>query len=332
MPRSTAPPRIAALVVLALSSPRTARAQGSDPATAAELFREGRAALEAMDYPVACGKLLDSLRLDARVGTLISLGDCEQATGRLASARLRMQQAAQLARRNGDERAAYCQDRFEVLDVRVPRVTLRIAPGAPPGTFVRKDSVDVGPSALGVALPVEVGKHLIVGLARLHDTRSYEIDVKEGDNLDLVVEPGGMLPDLPVAPEDLPPPDKPLPPPPPLPPGPLRTYAYVAGALGLAGLGMGTYFGVKAIDGASGSPGVCTGSGCDALGAYVRREARANGNASMVAFAAGGALLAGSVVLYVVSAPRSPSAPETRTALRLVTASGGAGLDVAGVW
>src|ERR1700677_370719 len=157
-----------------------------------------------------------------------------------------MQQAAQLARRLGDDRAKYCQDRFEVLDVRVPRITIRVAPGAPPGTFVRKDSVDVGATALGVALPVEVGKHVVVGLARSHDTRSYEVEVKEGDNVDLVIEPGGMLPDVPVAPEDLPPTDKPAPPAPLPPPGPLRTYAYVAGALGVAAAGFGTYFGLQA--------------------------------------------------------------------------------------
>ncbi|HEY3818362.1 MAG TPA: hypothetical protein VGL81_14380 [Polyangiaceae bacterium] len=301
MPRSTALPAVAAVFALSLGASPLARAQAPDPPTAAELFRQGRDALDAMDYPVACAKLLDSLRLDVHVGTLISLGECEQGLGKLATARLRMQQAAQLARRLGDDRAKYCEDRFDVLDMRVPRLTIRIAPGAAPGTFVRKDSVDVGASELGVALPIEVGKHMIVGLARFHDTRSYEIEAKEGDRLDVVVEPGGFVPDLLIAPEDLPPTGKP---PPPLPrprENPLRTSAYVSGALGLAGVGFGTYFGLKAIAGAKGAPGHCTGNACDAVGAVVRRDAVQTGNLATGTFAVAGALLAGSVVFYVLS-------------------------------
>jgi hypothetical protein len=190
----------------------------------------------------------------------------------------------------------------------------------------------VGTAALGVALPVEVGKHVVVGLARFHDTRSYEVDMKEGDNLELVVEPGGLLPEVPVAPEDLPPTDKPIPPPPLPPPGPLRTYAYVAGALGVAAAGFGTYFGLQAMGWRSGSPGVCTGSVCDETGTVVRRDAIQAGNASTVTFAAAGVLLAGGIVLYVVSEPRAPVPAAASAALRIAPAPGGGGLDFTGVW
>ena len=111
-----------------------------DPAAAAELFRQGRAALEAKDYPLACAKLRESLRLDVpHVGTLISLAVCEEATGKLAGARLHWQQAADLARGRGDERAEYCAQQLAAIDKRVPRLTIRIAPGAPAGTFVLYD-------------------------------------------------------------------------------------------------------------------------------------------------------------------------------------------------
>jgi len=316
-------------VIAVTGAPSEARAQVTDAAAAAELFRQGREALEAKDYPLACAKLLDSLRLDVRVGTLFSLGECEDALGKVASARLRMQQAGQLARRIGDPRAAACDARFATLDARVPRLLLHIAPGAPPATFVRKDSVDVGPTALGVPLPVEVGPHLVVGLAPHHDTRSYAVDAVEGKLVELAIEPGPLLPDLPIAPEDLPPADRPAAPPPPPPSrsNPVRTSAYVAGALGLATVGFGAYFGIQAIHEASGAPGHCSGNVCDAQGAAVRHDAVEAGNASTVVFAAGGVLLAGAVVLYVLSPGSEP-----QTTVRVAPVAGGANVGVARAW
>lgn len=325
-----------AILMAVLGAPHVAHAQASDPAAAAELFRQGRIALEAADYPLACAKLLDSLRLDVHVGTLISLAQCEEAIGKPASARLHTLQAAQLARRIGDNRASYCEERFAALDARVPRLTIRIAPGAPPGTFVRKDSVDVGPTALGVPLPIEVGTHMIVGLAPLRDTRSYTVEAAEGKSTELTVEPGDLLPDIPIAPEDLPPGDAPaltaLPPKalssaPAAPSSTLQTAAFVAGALGLAGIGFGTYFGVRAIDGEGGAPGHCNGNVCDAAGVVVRRDAITDGNASTLTFVASGALLAAGVVMYLAS-PRGP----TSAALRLAPTTAGATFDLVGAW
>jgi hypothetical protein len=293
---------VLAVVSVALALSRAAGAQGADPAAAAELFRQGRAALEAKDYEGACEKLLESLRLDVRVGTLISLGECEDARGKIASARLRWQQAAQLARRAGDERAGYCEQRFAAIDARVPRLTIRIAPGAAPWTFVRKDSVDVGPAAIGVPLPIEVGTHVIVALAPKHDTRSYTVVGEEGRSTELVVQPGGQLPELPPDRDDIPPGvEPPRPAVQPQKVRPLRTASYVTGALGLVGLGMGTYFGVQAIVEANQSSQHCNVDLCDHEGTQLRRDAIGAGNASTVAFAAGGALAASGVVMFVLS-------------------------------
>jgi serine/threonine-protein kinase len=319
---------VAVAFVGAVAAPRAGLAQSTDPSAAAELFRQGRAALEARNYPLACAKLRDSLRLDLRVGTLISLGECETATGKLASARLRMQRAAELARRTGDDRAPYCEAQFATLDARVPRLIIRVASDAPPGTFVREDGVDVGATELGVPLPVEVGTHQIVGLARSHDARSYEVDAVEGKTTEVTVQAGDLL-DIPVAPEDEPPDFRARPVPAPVPARPsttLRTAAYVAAALGFAGMGIGSYFGVKAISGKSGSPGHCAGNVCDATGVVVRREAIDAGDASTVAFGTSAALLAAGVVLYLAS-------PGTGTAAVRVTATaGGAAVGLVEAW
>src|SRR5580692_3784072 len=93
-------PRLA--VTLAIATPAMAQAPPSaattDPPTAAELFHQGRAALEEKNYEVACPKFAESQRLAPHVGTLISLAECEEAVGRLARARGYWQQAIDLAR------------------------------------------------------------------------------------------------------------------------------------------------------------------------------------------------------------------------------------------
>ncbi len=331
--------RLAAAMVAAavLAASRAPRAQTSDPAAAAELFRQGRAALDAKDYEMACGRLLESLRLDARVGTLISLGECEEARGQLAAAQLRWRQAAQLARRIGDARAAYCDERVAAIDPRVPRLTIRFAPGVPPGTFVRRDSVDVGPAAIGVALPIEVGHHVVVALAPRHDARTYPVDGEEGKSTELVVEPGGPLPDLPMEPDDIPPglpvvgtPVAPFaaPEPPRVAPW-LRPVSAVAGVLALAGVAAGTYFGIRAIQGASDSAPHCTGNDCDAQGTQQRRDAILAGNLSTGAFVEAGVMAGLGTLAFVLSLPRQPVRP-VRVA-PAVSARGG-GVSVVGSW
>lgn len=319
---------VGAALTVTTSRPASAQAS-SDPAAAAELFRQGRAALDEKDYALAGDKLLESLRLDLRVGTLISLGVCEEATGKLASSRLRWQQAAQLARRIGDMRAAYCEEHFAAIDARVPRLTIRVAPAAPPWTFVRKDSVDVGPAAIGVPLPIELGPHVVVALAPHHDTRSYAVEGVEGQSTEIVVEPGGLLPELPPSPDDIPPPTVALPTPrPPRPQNGLRIAALGAGVLGLAGLGAGTYFGLKAIAGANDALPHCTGDVCDHTGAVARRDAMTAGNLSTAMFVEGGAMLGAGAVLFVLSLRGGSDAVRvTPTA-----AAGGAGVRVTGAW
>ena len=66
------------------------------------------------------------------MGTLISLADCEQATGRLASARQHWQEAADFADALHDSlnRGAYARQKFADIDKRVPKLVLRLANGA----------------------------------------------------------------------------------------------------------------------------------------------------------------------------------------------------------
>jgi hypothetical protein len=286
-----------------------ARAQTTDRAAAAELFREGRKALEDKDYGAACPKFEESLRYDRRVGTLLSLAECEEARGKLAVARTRFQEAEDLAREQGDPRVSFAKERFDAVDARVPRLLVHLSREAPTDASIERDGVAIGAASLDVALPVEVGSHKVVITAPHRSPRTFEVALSEGDRRELLVEPGeplleatveGTAPRSSGARGDAAAPAAPLA----FEWQPRRIAALGAGALALVGIAVGSYFGIKAIEERSGAPGICVGDVCDSLGTTVRENAIHAGNISTVAFVAGGALAAAGVVLWVVSPSR----------------------------
>jgi len=286
------------MIAVALAAPAMAQApsnpSSTDPPTAAELFHQGRAALEEKNYEVACPKFAESQRLDPHVGTLVSLAECEEAVGQLARARGHWQQAIELARTLVDSRLSAAQERFDQIDRRVPRLTLRSVPNLPAEVVVRKDDVDVGRMSLDAPLPVEVGRHTVVVSSPGFEASTTVVVLGEAESREVTIAVGPALaPTPPVEPErtatPLPPPRK----------SPLRSVALVAGGAGLVGIGIGSVLGLEAIA-AKGQPaGVCDPA-CDAH-ANSRNAALGEGDASTVAFIAGGALVAAGVVLWLAA-------------------------------
>jgi hypothetical protein len=195
------------LAIFATASPFLARAQlpatalshdlvarSSDIATAAELFRQGRAAFEARDFRTARARLLESARLNPRVGTFISLAECEEAIGLLAVARAHWQQAVDLGAAQADSRVAFARDRLHQIDSRVPRLTLSLPSEAPEGTLVRVDDIALGSASTGIALPAEVGKHVLLVAAPGHVVAHVEIDLAEGERREVRLSLGPPVP------------------------------------------------------------------------------------------------------------------------------------------
>jgi hypothetical protein len=85
---------------------------------------------------------------------------------------------------------------------------------------------------------------------------------------------------------------------------------------------LGTYFGLQASAdlGDSNARGNCVGDHCNATGTQARNDALSAATVSTVAFIAGGAAIAGGVVLWLTT-PRGPSARVGLTGL--VTGQGG---------
>jgi hypothetical protein len=319
---------VAALVVTA---PGASLAQTGDPAAAAELFRQGREAMGRGDLATACPKFSESQRLDAKVGTLINLAQCEEQLGKLASAQRHWAAAQALAHAQGDAREAYVTQQIDAIASRVPHVVVRLAPGAPADTGVSLDGVSVAPGDLGSPLAADAGAHVVVAAAAGRGEHRFDVRTTDGATAEVTVEPGDVLP--------------PRPPPPPASAlatggapttqtgeqpggtGAQRWIAYGLGGLGVVAAGLGTVWGIQAVN-AKGEPGCQNGvCGTDAE-AQVQRDGRAAGDRATVSFIAAGVLLASGVTLWL-TAPRTSSqarGPSVETRVGIGT------IGVRGTW
>jgi hypothetical protein len=304
----------------------SSRLAGAQSAEAQELFDEGRRALASGDYATACTKLDASERLERAVGTLLSLAECEDGLGRLASERLHLQEAASWAEATHDplNRGPVARKRFDEVDQRVPRVTLLRAPGAPADSRVARDGVDLGSAAFDAALPLDPGRHVFVVSAAGRSSATYELTLKERERRALPVEPGseeqaprdqragGASPTRHAASSQ-------------------RAWAYGLGGVGVVGVVVGSVFGLRTLSTWSDAKRDC-GAGC-AQGSPARAEAssaQTDATVSTIALAAGGLALAAGAYLFFTATPDDKSAARVRVSPWM--AAGGGGASLAGTW
>jgi hypothetical protein len=159
-------------------------------AVAQRLFREGRGLLKAHDYERACAVFAQSAELDARVGTLASLGECEEGRGRLASAWSAWQKALYAAQAANDRRLEAVRRDFERIDERVPKLTIQ-APSAPAGIRILVDqSIPLNAASLGIPFPVNAGVHTVSAVAPGKVAWSTRVDAPtEGSQATVVIPP-----------------------------------------------------------------------------------------------------------------------------------------------
>ncbi len=295
-----------------------ARAQHGDSAAAEQLFTAGREAFERGDYATACPKFEESQRLDPAAGTLINLAACYEKVGRLASAweawRTALRQLAP-----GDERRPTVERMAAAMEKRVPRLRLELAPGAPPGTRVARDAVDLGAASLGVALPVDPGRHLVVVTAPDHLERRYDVEVPEGQTTKLAVAAGEKrLPAPPpaVAPGPKKAPDAEAPADRTESSGSTRTLGFVVAGAGALGVAVGSVTGILALKKKSDMLDDCEKVGdryqCGSSGLDAADSGRTLATVSTVAFAVGAVGIAGGVWLILSSNGHSTTALTAR--------------------
>jgi hypothetical protein len=274
-------------LLLAVAIPlvcRSARGDAADPAET--LFRQGRASADAGDYPHACVAFAESLRLDAAPGTLLNLADCEEHVGRLASAWGHFQRLQSVLPVT-DERWEIARERVVLLAPRVPWMSVTLAPDAPRDSRVFRDDVEMDASRLAVPRPVDPGPHSLLVVAPWREARTVTVVAVEHETLRVVASAGPPLqhevarPALAAR------------------PAADRTAAWVAGGTGVALLGVGTYFGSRALaerhwSDASCAEGVCANAAALAEYQSARSDARVSDVAlgiGVLALAVGGYLL-----------------------------------------
>ena len=333
-------PRLAALVTLAavMASAPLARAQGGSEAAATALFDEGRRLMAAHKFAEACPKLAESERLAPSGGTLLNLADCYEHTGQTASAWVAWKDVASRANAAGKsdvEKRALAK--AAALEPALARLTIAVdAASDVPGLDVKRDGVALGHTEFGVAIPVNPGPHVVEATAPKKKSFSAKVDVaaKQADaRLTVTMEDdatAGAPPPPPPGPE-APPPTLPATPPPAPAPGAsgLKTVGLVVGGVGIAGLVVGSLFGLdaKSKNDQALQPQNCrTSTLCTQNGLNLTSDAKAAASRATIAFVAGGVLVAGGVVLWLV-APSSSAQTGLRVAPLLSASAGGLSLD-----
>ena len=330
----------AAMLVFA-SAAQGAGAQAADVAVAESLFREGKERMAAKDYPRACPKLADSLRLDPATGTLLALAMCHERAGKLASAWAEYTDAAARSKREARldrekaarEKVAALEPRLSFLTIAVPRVA-----GETSGIEITRNGVPVGTGTLGTAVPVDGGTHTIAASAPGKKSWSAQVTISasgEHHTMNIpALEESAPAPAAPVAAKSAPATAKPplAAAAPPVTPSEASSvpveadsakggsgYGVLAAgtiAGGVVSVGIATAYALKAMAKNEDSKNGCDGDRCSPAATQDRLDARAFGNVATIGFLAGGALIAMGTTIYLVGSPTPASPTRTSTPAR----------------
>jgi hypothetical protein len=294
--------------------PRSAYAQKANSAAAQALFESARDLMKKGKYAEAVPKLEESQRLDPGSGTLLNLGICYEHQGLTASAWTTYLEAVASARADGKaDRAKSAQQHADALSPRLARLTIRPPADPVAGLEVRRDGTLVGAGQLGSPIPADPGNHVVAATAPGRKAWQTTVVLREGASETLLIPVLAMAASstaakpadvskhpetaAPVAatPENAVPDD----------PGrSQRVVALVVGGVGVAGLAVGTVFGLRSKSLHDDAQATCTGAACtDDNGVNLMNEARAAGNVSTVAFLVGAAGVAVGATLWF-TAPR----------------------------
>lgn len=304
---------LGALVVASIGAvARGARAQGN---TAQAQFDYGLAEMEAGRFVSGCPALAESYRIDPHPGVLFTLAECENKWGRIASALTHYaayldlfdhMSAEQKAHQRGRDRVS--KEQLDRLRPEVPQLAVSLPATAPPETMVTRDGEPLGAPSLGVALPVDPGDHVVV--ARTPDGVAHEMRVTlaRAERKALVADLSAASVRTPAAGAAAPGPAAAAPRPDhprPAATSPLRTLAWVAAGVGVAGLVLGGVAGAVVLgDKSTIDAGCQPDRTCNAAGLNAAGQAQTFGVVSDVGFGVGAAGVVTSVVLFVLSPSR----------------------------
>ena len=314
-----------AAALMMQSSP--AHAQGS---VAEALFQEGKRLMAEGKYTEACPKFAESQRIDPGAGTLTALALCHRGEGKTATAWSEFKEVISLARRdNRKDREQVAQENIAELEPKLSKLRVVVDPAAEAQHVeVRIDDTVVTRAAFGQPLPVDPGARRV--LATAPGKKPFETTVQVGAEHDEKSVSIPKLEDDPRAIEAIGERSAPAA------TAPTSKAVDTSGGeqrlvvptlislgVGLAGIGVGTVFGVQALGAQSDLDAVCPARKCGPDSRNDIDSLQTSSTISTVGFIVGGVGLAGAAVLYIVG---RPSSKETTTAtIRPVFTASGVG-------
>ena len=229
-------PHSLAFVVALAAMLRSGSASADDRAIAEQAFQQGRELMAAGHVAEACPKFEAAAKLSPTAGVRLNLADCYARLGRTASAWAKADEALAIAERAGDVAAAdLARSRMADLEPKLCYVTIVVATtGVVPGMEVRLDGEAIPEALWGTPLPVDPGEHEVAVRAPARRPWARKTTVTVSGARARVAVPALAEEGAPTSPAR----GRGL--------GTTEVLAIVAGGLGLAGLGIGTAFGLDA--------------------------------------------------------------------------------------
>ena len=307
-------------------------------ALAEVLFREAKALSDAQQFDQGCPKFQESHRLDPKPGTILNLAVCHEKQGKTASAWLDYIEAASFAARAGQkDREAFAKEQAAKLEKMLPRLVVRV-PVTTPGLIVKLDSAPLSDAAWGSLAPINPGNHSLEATASGYQGWSKTITIENAPG-DIEVIVPKLEPDVVEKPkpelssggpktDGQEKPKKDVPPIPP-PKSSFNKPLWIGvglGGVGLAGMIIGTAFGVQTLNLRDAGNAECGPAPletyCTKMGLDLQAQAASAAPISTIGFVVGGVGLGAGAALVLLGLRQGAPAPSRAWVLPHVDRTG----------
>ncbi|MET0591534.1 MAG: hypothetical protein ABW133_02470 [Polyangiaceae bacterium] len=311
----------------------------ADKSLATQLFKEGRTLVDQGKYAEGCRKLEESQRLDPGGGTLLNVALCHEKEGRTASAWAEFVEALGIARKDDrPQRIEIAQQHIQSLEPTLSRLVVQVPQGSElPDLEIKRDGTAIRRAAWGTAMPVDPGEHVLEAFALGKipwkqtvtvggNAETKTIAVPALDNAPVVATPaqpaatgGGASSTSFVEVKK-----------------PINPAAWVAFGIGAAGLGVGSYFGIRAMSEQQTADDKCPQDRCTREGSTANSEAIKFANISTVGFGVG--ILGVGLGTFLLLSRGSTTVPSNAASTKWVAPRDvafdvtGQGVTVRGAW
>jgi len=265
------------------------------------LFFTARGMMEAGRYADACTKFEESYHLDAAAGTLLNMAVCHEKIGKIASAWGEFKQALFDAKKAGRaDREKLAQEHIDVLEPDLPYLTIHV-PAAirVTGLEVVRNGLPLVQGGWDAELPVDPGVVEIVTRAPGYKPKTKKIEIAKRQHLEVSVD---ALEKAPVAVVMVGEPSW----------STTKKVGLGLMGLGVVSLGVGGYFGFRALDSKNKSDDACPvfddERRCTSVGSAAMTDANKYAWFSNIGIGVGLGSLAVGTYLFVTGGNTEPEA------------------------